>query len=122
MDGNKVEEEKYLMLLALNDYLQGRPIKDIERLRGAFHPDAYIRTIIEGKLVQWTVPQYLGLVAQAALEECQPELLSYSWDGDTGSAHLQLTFASFRFVDRFNLMKLNGKWLIVDKISYRQEL
>lgn len=115
------EEEKHLIELTLNDYLQGRPVLDIERLRGAFHPDAYIRTIIEGKLVQWTLPQYLDLVAQAALQECQPELLSYTWDGDTGSAQVQLTFATFRFIDRFNLIKLNGKWLIMDKVSYRQE-
>ncbi|MEZ2444730.1 nuclear transport factor 2 family protein [Chitinophaga sp. RCC_12] len=117
-----VEEEKQLILLTLNDYLQGRPVLDIERIRAAFHPDAYIRTIIDGKLVQWALPQYLDLVAQATIQECQPELLSFTWDGDTGSAHVQLTFATFRFIDRFNLIKLDGKWLIVDKVSYRQEL
>jgi len=116
------EDEKQLIQLTLNDYLEGRPVIDIERMRRAFHPDAYIRTIIEGKLVQWTLPQYLDLVAQATVQECQPELLSYTWDGDTGSAHVQLTFATFRFIDRFNLVKLDGKWLIMDKVSYRQEL
>ena len=115
------EEEKFLIQRTLNDYLQGRPVKDIERLRGAFHPDAYIRTVIEGKLVQWTLPQYLDLVAQATVQECEPKLLSYTWDGDTGSAYVQLTFATFRFIDRFNLIKLDGKWLIMDKVSYRQE-
>ncbi len=117
-----IEAEKQLILHTLNDYLQGRPVKDIERLRAAFHPNAYIRTIMEGKLIQWTLPQYLDLVAQATLQECKPELLSYSWDGDTGSAQVQLTFSSFRFIDRFNLVKLDGKWQIVDKVSYRQEL
>ena len=117
----EMEEEKLLIQRTLNDYLQGRPKLDIERLRSAFHPNAYIRTIIDGKLVEWTLPQYLDLVAKATIQECQPELLSYSWDGDTGSAHVQLTFATFRFIDRFNLVKLDGKWLIVDKVSYRQE-
>lgn len=116
-----VDEEKQLIQHTLNDYLQGRPVIDIERLRSAFHPDAYIRTIIDGKLVQWTLSQYLDLVAQATVQECQPELLSYTWDGDTGSAQVQLTFATFRFIDRFNLIKLDGKWLIMDKVSYRQE-
>ncbi|SEW52847.1 nuclear transport factor 2 family protein [Chitinophaga arvensicola] len=119
---SSLEEEKHLILLTLNDYLQGRPVKDIDRLRRAFYADAYIRTVIDGKLVQWTLPQYLELVAQATLQECQPELLSYTWDGDTGSAQVQLTFATFRFIDRFNLVKLDGKWLIVDKISYREDL
>lgn len=118
----ETEEEKQLILIALNNYLQGRPVKDIERIRAAFHPDAFIRAIIDGKIVQWTLPQYLDLVAQAALLECQPEILSYTWDGDTGSAQVQLTFATFRFIDRFNLVKLDGKWLIVDKVSFRQEL
>ena len=121
LNQQKTEEENQLILLTLNNYLQGRPVKDIKRLQDAFHPDAYIRTIIDGKLVQWTLPQYLELVAQATLEECEPELLSYTWDGDTGSAHVQLTFAAFRFIDRFNLIKLDGKWLIIDKVSYRQE-
>jgi len=116
-----VKEENQLILLTLNDYLQGRPVKDIERLRGAFHPDAYIRTVIDEKLVQWTVTEYLELVAQATLQECQPEVLSYTWNCNTGSAQVQLTFATFRFIDRFNLIKLDGKWLIIDKISYRQE-
>ncbi|AEW00171.1 hypothetical protein A4D02_28440 [Niastella koreensis] len=118
----EVEAETQSILLPINDYLEGRPVKDIERLRRAFHPDAYIRMVMEGKLVQWTVPQYLDAVKTAALQECQSEVLSYSWDGDTASAHVQLTFPTFRFIDRFNLVKLDGKWLFMDKISYRQPL
>lgn len=118
----EIEAEKQSILLTINDYLEGRPVKDIERLRRAFHPDAYIRTVVEGKLVQWTVPQYLDAVEKAALQECQPEIISYTWDGDTASAHVQLTFANFRFIDRFSLVKLDGKWLLMDKLSYRQPL
>jgi hypothetical protein len=121
---NKIETEaeKQSILLPINDYLEGRPVKDIERLRRAFHPEARIRMVVEGKLVQWTVPQYLDAVENAALQECQTEILSYTWDGDTASAHMQLTFPTFRFIDRFNLVKLDGKWLLMDKISYRQML
>jgi hypothetical protein len=121
---NKTEKEteKQLILLPINDYLEGRPVKDIERLRRAFHPDAWIRMVVEGKLAQWTVPQYLDAVAKAELLECQSEIISCTWDGDTASAHVQMTFPTFRFVDRFNLVKLDGKWLLMDKISYRQPL
>lgn len=116
----QADAEKQLILLTINDYLEGRPVKDIERLRRAFHPDAYIRAVMDGKLAQWTVPQYLEAVEKAPLQECQPEILSFSWDGDTASAHVQLTFPTFRFIDRFNLVKLDGKWLLMDKVSYRQ--
>ncbi|NML22547.1 nuclear transport factor 2 family protein [Pseudoflavitalea sp. G-6-1-2] len=116
------EAEKQLILLTLNNYLEGRPAIDIERMRAAFHPGAFIRTVIDGKLVQWALPDYLDLVAKATVQECLPELLSFTWDGDTGSALVRLTFDTFRFIDRFNLIKLDGKWFIVDKISYRQEL
>jgi hypothetical protein len=116
------EAEKQLILLPINDYLEGRPVKDTERLRRAFHPDACIRMVVDGKLAQWTVPQYLEAVEKAAVLECQTEILSWSWDGDTASAHVQLTFPGFRFIDRFNLVKLDGKWLLMDKISYRQSL
>ena len=118
----EIEAEKQSILLPVNDYLEGRPVKDIERIRRAFHPDAYIRMVVDGKLVQWTVPQYLEAVDKAALLGCQTEILSYTWDGDTASAQVQLTFPTFRFIDRFNLVKLDGKWLLMDKISYRQPL
>jgi RecJ-like exonuclease len=118
----EIEAEKQSILLPINDYLEGRPVKDIERIRRAFHPDAYIRTVVDAKLVQWTVPQYLDAVDKAALLECRPEILSYTWDGDTACALVQLTFSTFRFIDRFNLVKLDGKWLLMDKISYRQPL
>ncbi len=114
--------EMQAILLPINDYLEGRPVKDIERLRRAFHPEAYIRMVVEGKLAQWTVPQYLDAVEKAAVLECQTEILSFTWDGDTASAHVQLTFPTFKFIDRFNLVKLEGKWLLMDKISYRQAL
>ena len=118
----EIEAEKQSILLPINDYLEGRPLKNIERIRRAFHPDAYIRTVVDGKLVQWTVPQYLDAVDKAALLECQTEILSFTWDGDTASARVQLTFPTFRFIDRFHLVKLDGKWLLMDKISYRQPL
>ena len=122
METTATEAEKQSILLPINDYLEGRPVKDIERIRCAFHPDAYIRMVVDGKLVQWTVPQYLDVVDKAALLECQTEILSYSRDGDTASAQVQLTFPAFRFIDRLNLVKLDGKWLLMDKISYRQPL
>lgn len=122
MSNTGVAAEKQLIELSLNDYLQGRPVLDVDRMRNAFHPDAHIRTIIDGKLVQWTLPAYLDLVAQATVQACEPAIIAYTWDGDTGSAQVQLTFSSFRFIDRFNLVKLEGRWLIMDKVSYRQEL
>jgi hypothetical protein len=117
-----IETEKQLILIPINDYLEGRPVKDTERLRRAFHPDAWIRMVVEGKLAQWTVPQYLDAVAKAELLECQSEIISCTWDGDTASAHVQMTFSTFRFIDRFNLIKLDGRWLLMDKISFRQPL
>jgi hypothetical protein len=117
-----IKDEREAIQVPINDYLYGRPTKDIERLRNAFHPDAFIRMVVDGKLVQWTVSQYMEVVEKAVLLECDPHLLSYAWDGDTGSAYVRLTFANFQFMDRFNLVKLDGKWLIMDKISYRQPL
>ena len=117
-----IEAEIQSILLPINDYLEGRPAKDTERLRRAFHPDAFIRMVVDGKLAAWTVPQYLDAVANAPVQECQPEMLSYSWDGDTASALVQLIFPTFRFIDRFNLVKLDGKWLLMDKLSYRQPI
>jgi hypothetical protein len=115
------EGETQSILDTLNNYIQGGSTGDIERLRSAFHPDAQIRSIRVGELVQWTLQQYLDIVAKAPIQVRRPEILSHAWDGNIGSAHLRLIYSTFRFIDRFNLVKLDRKWLIIDKVFYREE-
>lgn len=115
------EGETQSILETLNDYIQGGSTGDIERLRSAFHPDARIRSVRMGELVHWTLQEYLDIVAKAPIQERQSKILSYGWDGNIGSAHLHLTYTTFQFIDRFNLVKLDRKWLIMDKVFNRQE-
>jgi hypothetical protein len=116
-----MENEKELILYTLEDYIQGGSTKDIERLRLAFHPNAKIRSVRAGALIQWSLEEYIDIVAGAPVMERRSEILSYTFDGYTGAAHLRLNYKNFRFIDRFNLAKVEGRWLIVDKIFHREE-
>jgi hypothetical protein len=116
-----MENEKELILHTLEDYIQGGSTKDIERLRLAFHPNAQVRSVKAGALIQWTLEEYLAIVAEAPVRERQAEILSYTFDGHTGAAHLHLNYKDFRFIDRFNLAKAEGRWVIIDKIFHREE-
>ncbi len=41
---------------------------------------------------------------------------------DTAFALVQWTVPAFRFIERFNLVKPDGKWLLMDRLSYRQPI
>jgi Putative lumazine-binding len=112
-------EDERLIQETLDDYIQGGSTGEIERLRRAFHPDAQVRSVRKGELVQWTLNQYLDIVAKAPLQQRHPEIMTCDREGDVGFAQLRLTYADFAIIDHFHLAKVGGKWLIVDKIFQR---
>jgi hypothetical protein len=115
------EQEKQSMLNTLNDYFLGGSTGTLEQLRRAFHPDAIVRSVRQGELVQWTLEHYLTIVANAPLQRRRMEIIYCAREGNTAFAKLRLIYADFAFIDHFHLVKLGGKWLIIDKIFHREE-
>jgi hypothetical protein len=118
---SKKAMDEQLIHETLDDYIQGGSTGDIERLRRAFHPDARIRSVKNGELIQWSLEQYLDIVAKAKPQQRDPEITYRGRDGDMGFARLRLIYPDFEFIDHFHLAKVGGKWLIVDKIFHRTQ-
>lgn len=113
-------QDEQFIFDTLHDYIQGGSTGDIEQLRRAFHPGALVRSVRDGELIQWSLEQYLDIVAGATPRQRRPEILFIGREGETAFARLRLIYSDFEFVDSFHLAKLLGKWVIVDKIFHRQ--
>lgn len=103
----------------LEDYLRGQATAEREYYERAFHPDAELFGMSEGRLVRMTAAQYIERVASGrpAADEAKRQRWIETIDvsGDTAVAKLVLDYPTIRFTDYMSLVKVDGRWVIVNK-------
>ena len=100
-------------------YLRGLKFNDVVALKDAFWPQARLYWVkgdgTQGELSQeeW----YKGFAASAGKEE-QGDLRVAAMDvtGDIASVKVVETYPTSIYIDYLNLLKVGGKWRIVNKI------
>lgn len=104
-------------------YFRGDVERDVERLKKAFHPHAELLTAgEEGELEILTQEAWHESVeATPDRERPEPELLSVDIHGKAALAKTRLTFSDGRFTDYLSLLKLDGGWVIVNKIYHWED-
>lgn len=105
------------------DYMDGGTNGDTTRLVRAFHPSATMKYINKqtGQFTDVPIADYLGRAKTGAGKKIdrKTKILTLDVVGTAAQAKLELDYATFQFIDYFNLVKINEKWLIVSKIFYR---
>lgn|ERR1700754_1470870 len=88
----------------------------------AFHSSASMKFMRHGTLVDVPIAQFFSDYISAGVRQ-ERELYIDSIDvKDTAaSARVTIDYATHQFVDFFNLLKIEGRWLIVSKIFHRVE-
>ena len=100
-------------------YLHGLKFNDVPSLRAAFWPEAMLYWVKPdgsmGRLTQedW----YKGFAGSAGKEE-QGELRIDALEvvGDIASVKVVETYPKSVYIDFLNLLRMNGQWLIVNKV------
>lgn len=104
----------------LEAYLRGHATGDAAQFRQAFHEDAQLWGTRNGELIRMTDDEYIGRAGtgQAPADEAQRRRWIEAIDvvGDTGSAKIVLDYPAVRFTDYMQLMRVDGRWLIVNKM------
>ena len=103
----------------LNYYLQGHATGNGEFFRKAFHPEAKLFWIRDGKFAQRTSEDYIaGATGKPAADEAQRKRTIESVDitGNAAVAKIVLDYPSVRLTDYMSLLKVDGEWKIVNKI------
>lgn len=103
----------------LEAYLRGHATGSAEEFRPAFHPDAQLWGMRNGNLIRMTSEEYIGRASGApATDEAQRRRWIESIDvtGDTAVAKIVLDYPAVRFTDYMALARIDGRWLIVNKM------
>ncbi len=100
-------------------YLHGLKFNDVPSLRSAFWPDAKLLFVNKnGSLGQLSQEEWYKMFAGSAGKEEEGDLRISSVDITDNAASVKVieTYPKSIYVDYLNLLRLNGKWIIVNKI------
>jgi hypothetical protein len=118
-----LSEEEKAARVPLEHYLQGHATGDGAHHRAAFHPEAKLFFIRDGKITTRTSAEYIaGASGKPAADEAQRKRWIESVDiaGNAGVAKIILDYPNARFVDYMSLLKVDGEWKLVNKTFYAE--
>lgn len=110
---------------AVQLYFQGHATGDGGYFRRAFHPDAYLFWVDNGKLAKRSSEEFAaGATGKPADDEARRvrRIAMIDIAGNAAIAKVDLAYPTMHFVDYLSLLKIDGRWVIVDKIFYREPI
>jgi hypothetical protein len=105
-------------------YFDGGKHRDSVALRKAFHPEARMLFAREGKLAVVPIDEYIARVGSSTLKPGEVDsvtrrVTSVDVVGDAAIARLELRWPDAVLTDYMSLLKVDGRWQIVNKIFTR---
>ena len=103
---------------ALQHYLNGHATGNPEEFRQAFHPDARMTFVREGKLLITPISEYIARApGKPAADEAlrKRRITSIDVTGTAATGRFELDYPSAFLVDYMTLLKDNGRWVIIAK-------
>ena len=107
----------------LEHYIRGHATGQGEEFRKAFHPDAKLFAIRDGKYWQLTSEEYIARAAgKPAADEAQRKRSIEAIDvtGNAAVAKVVLDYPQVKFTDYMSLLKIDGEWKIINKTFHSQ--
>lgn len=108
---------------ALDYYIQGHATGQGEHFRKAFHTDAKLFAVRDGKYWQLTSEEYITRASgKPADDEAQRKRSIEVIDitGNAAVAKIVLDYPQVKFTDYMSLLKIDGQWKIVNKTFYAE--
>lgn len=112
--------EKYLVLAAVNEYIEGRNNGQVDRLRNAFLSSANLKGVSgTNEQVITPISEYIAKQTPGRKHNCTSEVRLIDFVKDVAVAQVVLTYTTHTYYDYLILMKINNRWIITDKIYTR---
>lgn len=105
-------------------YLKGHATGDGDYYRRAFHPDAKIQGMRDGKLLSRTREEFAaGAPGKPAEDEAlrKRRIVSVDVVEDAAFAKIELDYPKVKFTDYFTLLKVDGEWKIMSKVYHGEQ-
>jgi hypothetical protein len=104
-------------------YFRGHATANADTMRAAFLPTAHIEGIRNGAFTSWSVDQYVANFrgTPAPDEASRTRVIDVvDRSGTAAMAKATLKHGATTFTDYFVLLKVDGKWLIANKVYHAQ--
>lgn len=109
----------------VQNYMDGGTYGDTAKMAKVFHPTATMKFIDlkTGEFRDVPIAKYLegGKANAGKKSDRTTKIVNIDIAGTAAQAKLELEYATFKFIDYFNLLKINGEWKVVSKIFFREE-
>lgn len=107
-----------LIRTALANYIEGKINGDTARLSTAFHQKADLRyrDLKTGKLVSGSSEDYVGGFTPGKKGNYTGKIISINIAEVAAQAKVEIRYPNATYVDYMNLMKIDGKWAIANKV------
>jgi hypothetical protein len=106
---------------ALNHYLQGHATGKGDEFAKVFHPESKLFWIADGQLRTRTSAEYIaGASGKPAADEAnrKRKITMVDIAGNAAMARVELDYPDVKFVDYMSMLKVDGRWQIVNKTFY----
>ena len=116
-------KEKDLVRIPLEKYLKGHATGDPEMIRQAFHKDARINAMRDGKLLNLSAEEFAGRFnGKPADDEAKRKrsIDKIEISGNSAVARITLDYPAVKFTDYMSLLKIDGEWKIINKTFYAE--
>ena len=102
----------------IQNYFDGWLTGDSTLIGSAMHPSCHLKFFPRGEYGMRTRNQYLsGFKPRPRLEGGQGTIINIDITRNTAAAKVELEIPGRVFTDYFNLLRIEGRWYIMDKIS-----
>lgn len=112
------ESEKVLINQTIDMYFEGWMTGDTTLLGKAMHSTCKLKNVKDEKVLVFDRAKYLSFFSpRPRRENAGGKVLQIDVTRNVAAAKCRIHTADRLYIDYFNLMKLDGRWYIVDKIA-----
>src|SRR5262245_10900964 len=121
LDAAPDDAERQAVTATVQLYFQGHATGDGAYFRKAFHPEAKLFSVRDGAFEQKPLDQFAGgATGKPADDEAKRvrRIVQIDIAGTAAVAKVELIYPKVSFIDYLSLLKLDGRWVIVNKIFH----
>jgi hypothetical protein len=118
------DADRAAVTTAVERYFRGHATGDGAHFRQAFHPDARIFSVKEGKVASLSRDEFAARASgKPAADESRRKrrIVSIDIAGDAAVAKVDLDYPDVHFIDYLSLLRVDGSWIIINKVFHRAQ-
>lgn len=115
-------DDEALIRATVQTYFDGWATGDTTKLSAAMHATCQLKSVNNGAFGVRDKRSYLSVFKPRPRGDTQARILTLHHTGHAAAVVRQITSGPNRFTDYFNMLRLNGRWFITDKVAIREDL